>query len=81
MIERKRYIELCQKNAVYHNSVIVYYQGVKYYPISYLMWFDKKGNVQNTAILHSIKSRSYMQVKLLDVWENDHGQKNNNNSD
>ena len=76
MIERKRYIELCQKNAVYPDSVIVYYKGGKYYAISYLMWFDEKGKVQNSAILHSALSRIHTQVKLLEVWENE--QENNN---
>lgn len=70
MIERKRYLELCQKNAVYPDSVIVYYKGSKYYPISYLMWFDEKGRAQNSAILHSVSSRTHTQVKLLEVCEN-----------
>lgn len=76
MIERKRYLELCQKNAVFPNSVIVYYKGGKCYPISFLMWFDEKGRAQNSAILHSIYSRTHTQVKLSEVCEDE--QENSN---
>lgn len=79
MIERKRYLELCQMNAVYPDTVVVNYNGAKYHPVSYLMWFDRKGSPNNTAVLHSVGQRVYTQASLADVWEagnkNDGGEK------
>ena len=34
MIDRKRYLEMCQKNAVYRDAVKVYYNGSAFYPVS-----------------------------------------------
>ncbi len=71
MIDRNRYLSLCQKNAVFPGAVKVIYKDAEYYPVSYLMWFDKKGNPQNAAILHDVKSRSHMQAPLIYLFENE----------
>ena len=68
-MDRKLYIELCQKVSVLKNGVCgikenvpdelkVIYNGIAYYPVSYELSFDDKGNVRHTAILHDLKANS-----------------------
>lgn len=67
MIDRKKYLELCQKNAVFKNSIKVKYKGFDYYPMSLEIWFDNKGTTQNSAVLEEINSRSVTYCKLSEV--------------
>ena len=78
MIERKTYIEMCQKVSVLPGGVFgikqnvpdslkVVYDGIAYYPVSLDISFDKDGNVINTAILHSLTANSVIERNLKDV--------------
>lgn len=74
-MNRKLYIELCQKVSVLKNGIcgikenvpeelMVIYNGIKYYPVAYKLSFDDKGNVRHTAILHDLKTNSIMNAEL-----------------
>jgi hypothetical protein len=73
-MERKRYLELCQKSAAGHKSTVVY-NGVDYQPKSYELSFDNSGNPVHIAILKDEKANSVICVKLKDVF--DEGGKDN----
>lgn len=70
-MERKRYLELCQRNAVYEKSVLVLYDGNEYYPQKIQVWFDKKGKTKNTAILLDKNLNSVVHCKVEEVFENE----------
>ena len=83
MIERKTYLEMCQKVAILQSGVQnlkqnvpdglkVVYDGIAYYPVSLDISFDKDGKVINTAILHSLTANSVIERNLKDisVYEN-----------
>lgn len=74
-MNRKLYIELCQKVSVLKNGICgikenvpdeltVVYNGIKYYPVAYELSFDDKGNVKHTAILHDLKVNSITSADL-----------------
>ena len=58
---------MCQRNAMEKGSVKVIYKGVEYFPDKLLVWFDDKGETQNTAVLLSVKARSHTYALLKDV--------------
>ena len=73
-MDRKLYLELCQKVSVLKNGVCgikenvpdelkVIHNGIEYYPISYKLSFDN-GRPTHTAILHDMKSNSIMNADL-----------------
>ena len=77
-MDRKLYIELCQKVSVLKNGIcgikenvpdelMVVYNGIKYYPSAYELSFDDKGNVRHTAILHDLKANSITNANLKGV--------------
>ena len=53
MIERKTYLEMCQCNSIYPQSIVVECDGIKYYPSKLVVWFDK-GKTKNTARMISV---------------------------
>ena len=74
MIERKKYLEMCQMVSVLPSGVFgikqnvpddlkVVHNGIAYYPISYKLSFDK-GQPVHTAILHDLKANSITNVNL-----------------
>lgn len=67
-MERKRYLELCQRFSV-GNNVFVVCDGVSYRPKSLLISFDKSGKCKNSAILEDVNSNSTRQVLLERVQE------------
>lgn len=70
MIERKRYLELCQINSVYYPMrEKVTYQGIEYYPINLTIWFDSKGKTQNSGSMYEVKSGSRLTALLEDLEE------------
>jgi hypothetical protein len=70
-MDRKKYLELCQKNSVYPNSEKVNYKGAEYYPKALKVWFDNKGIPQNTAVIEDVNSNSVTYCKLSEVrYEN-----------
>lgn len=77
-MDRKLYIELCQKVSVLKNGICgikenvpnelkVIHDGIKYYPVAYELSFDDKGNVRHTAILHDLKANSITHADLKGV--------------
>ena len=80
-MERKRYLELCQKCAVLDEGVLgikknvpeelqVEYDGIVWYPEKYVLSFEKKtGNVVHTAVLHSLSANSTVEAELEKVKE------------
>ena len=68
-MERKRYLELCQKNSVYKNSVVVLVGNIEYYPQKIQVWFDEKGKTKNTAVLLDKNLNSVVFENLESVVE------------
>ena len=68
-MERKRYLELCQRNAVQPKSVVVWFDGIGYHPIEYRLGFDEKGNSVHRAVLHDLKANSVINCPLMEVEE------------
>ena len=67
-MERKRYLELCQKYAV-GEDISVLYKDTKYHPYRYELGFDSSGNSIHTAILKDRKANSLLYCRLEDVKE------------
>ena len=67
-MERKRYLELCQKYAV-GCDVRVKYKDNEYHPYRYELGFDKSGKSIHTAILKDLKANSVVYVRIEDVKE------------
>ena len=74
-MQRTEYLELCQKVSVLKNGICgikenvsdelkVIYNGIEYYPTSYELSFDDKGNIRHTAILHDLKANSITNADL-----------------
>ena len=74
-MDRKLYLELCQKVSVLKNGVcgikenvpdelMVVYNGINYYPVAYELSFDNKGNVIHKAILHDLYANAITHAKL-----------------
>ena len=74
-MDRKFYIELCQKVSVLKSGVLgikqnvpdelkIIYNGIVYYPVAYVLTFDEKGNPQHDVILHDLRANSIAQGKL-----------------
>ena len=67
-MERKRYLELCQKYAV-GRDIRVKYKDTEYHPYRYELGFDKQGKPIHTAILKDLKANSIIYVMFKDVKE------------
>jgi hypothetical protein len=68
-MERKRYLELCQKNAISKRSAVVLCDGIRYYPEKIQIWFNEKGETQNTAVLIDENENCVVFAKLEKVEE------------
>lgn len=79
-MQRDIFLQLCQKVSVLKNGISgikenvpdelkVIYNGIAYYPVSYELSFDDKGNVIHTAILKDLKANSLLYCRLEDVKE------------
>ena len=68
-MERKRYLELCQLNAVRPRSVVVQLDGVGYYPVEYRLRFDTSGKTIHTVVLRDICANSIINSDLEKVKE------------
>lgn len=67
-MERKRYLELCQKYAV-GCDIRVKYKDTKYHPYRYELGFDDTGKSIHTAILKDLKANSVVYVIFKDIKE------------
>ena len=68
-MERKHYLELCQRNAVQPKSVVVWFDGIGYRPIEYRLRFNEKGEVIHTAVLKDLKANCLVNCDLERVEE------------
>lgn len=66
-MERRKYLELCQKSAVGVGGALMEYNGIKYIPISLSLWFNDKGEGQNTAVLADLNGKSIINCRLQDI--------------
>ena len=67
-MERKRYLELCQKYVV-GEDIRVKLKDTEYHPYRYELGFDDKGNSIHTAILKDLKANSVVYAMLENVKE------------
>ena len=67
-MERKLYLELCQRQAM-KGGVLVEYDGISYHPHAYELKFQQDGKINHTAILKEPKANSLVYCKLEDVKE------------
>jgi hypothetical protein len=67
-MERKRYLELCQKYAI-GCDVKVKYKDSRYHPYRYELGFDSSGKSIHTAILKDLKANSLLYCLLEDIKE------------
>jgi hypothetical protein len=68
-MERKTYLELCQKNSLFPKSVMVEYGGAFYYPKGYLLWFDDQGITKHSALMTGKMGKHEIRCLLEDVKE------------
>ena len=68
IMERKRYLELCQRYAV-GGDIRVKYKDTEYHPYRYELGFDSSGKSIHTAILKDLKANSVVYVMLENVKE------------
>lgn len=79
-MERKKYLEMCQKVAMLSNGIFgtkqnvpddlkVVYDGTVYYPFERVAKFDNQGNLILSARLHDLKSNCVVEALLKDVEE------------
>ena len=67
-MERKQYLELCQKYAV-GCDIRVKYKDTEYHPYRYELGFDNKGNTIHTAILKDLRANSLLYCELENIKE------------
>ena len=67
-MERKQYLELCQKYAA-GEDIKVKYKFDEYHPYRYELGFDNSGKSTHTAILKDLKVNSLLYCRLEDVKE------------
>ncbi len=71
-MERTEYLKLCQLNAVYPKSIKVKFDGDEYYPLKYILGYDKDGSATHTAQIQSVNAEQcHLFVKLSEVEENE----------
>lgn len=77
MIDRREYLEMCQRVSALPSGVFgikqnvpddlkVVHNGIAYYPISYKLSFNN-GRPTHTAILHDLKANCIMNADLETV--------------
>ena len=67
-----KYLQLCQLNAVYPKSRKVKFDGDEYYPLKYILSYDKTGQATHTAQIQSVKAgQCHLFVKLSEVEESE----------
>lgn len=79
-MDRKKFIDLCQKVSVFPKSVcgikkniptylLVYFEDRKYYPIGYELSFNNNGKPIHSAIIHELFSNCVIRVDLEKIKE------------
>ena len=67
-MERKQYLEQCQKYAI-GCDVRVKYKDTEYHPYRYELGFDSSGKSTHTAILKDLKANSVVYTMLENIKE------------
>ena len=67
-MERKQYLELCQKYAV-GEDIRVKLKDTEYHPYRYELGFDDTGKSIHTAILKDLKANSVVYAMLESIKE------------
>ena len=67
-MERKLYLELCQRQAI-KGGVLVEYDTISYQPYAYELKFQQDGKIKHTAILKEQKANGLVYCRLEDVNE------------
>ena len=67
-MERKQYLELCQRYAV-GGDIRAKYKDTEYHPCRYELGSDSSGKSIHTAILKDLKANSLLYCRLEDVKE------------
>lgn len=71
-MDRAKYLQLCQLNAVYPKSRKVKFDDAEYYPVNYILGYDKTGQATHTAQIQSVNAgQCHLFVKLKEVEENE----------
>lgn len=69
-MDRMKYLQLCQLNAVYPKSRRVKFDDAEYYPVNYILGYDKTGQATHTAQIQSVNAgQCHLFVKLSEVEE------------
>ena len=85
-MDRKLYLELCQKVSVLKSGILrikenvpdelkVIHNGIVYYPVAYELSFDN-GQPTHTAILHDLKANAIIECNLERVVKYEQGRSN-----
>ena len=85
-MDRKAYLELCQKVSVLKSGILgikenvpddlkVICKGIVYYPVSYELSFDN-GQPKHTAVLHELHANSITKCELERVVKYEQGRSN-----
>ena len=67
-MERKLYLELCQRQAT-KGGVLVEYDGISYQPYAYELKFQPDGKIKHTAILKEPKANCLVNSRLEELKE------------
>lgn len=57
-MERKEFLSLCQKNAMFPKSAVVKFGDMVFFPVGYKITFADNGKPLHTAILRDRKANS-----------------------
>ncbi len=76
MIDRKKYLEMCQYCSVFlknkrreeiPNDFLVIHNGSTYYPMSYSVSFDENGKTIHKVKIHDMKANSMIECLLSQI--------------
>ncbi len=65
-MERKEYLQRCQKYAV-GQDIRVVFKDIDYYPIAYELSFESNGEAKHRAVLKDTKTSSLIYCRLDDI--------------
>ena len=78
MIDRKLFLEMCQRCAVLPKTAgivvdvphefRVTWNGMEYYPVGYELFFGNDGRTIQSAVLHDMKANSVVRVDFAEVF-------------
>lgn len=77
-MERKAFLEMCQRVAMLPNGTLgvkdnvpdrlkTVYRGTVYYPVYYILSFDRNGEPQHIGVLHDLNANSIISGDLKEI--------------